>query len=153
MTTAPYNLNRDIIVNRWIRILGSEFTLTYSRSSGPGGQNVNKVNTKVTLRWNVTDSPSLPAAVKQRFLRHYAARITESGDLVINSQKTRSQSSNAIDCRQRVQQLITAVAVAPKVRRKTRPSKGSKERRLESKRQRSSLKRHRRDSKRPPGDE
>jgi ribosome-associated protein len=150
MTTAPNNSNRDVIVNRWIRIPGSEFTLTFSRSSGPGGQNVNKVNTKVTLRWNVTDSPTLPAAVKQRFLRYYAARITESGELVINSQKTRSQPSNASDCLQRVHQLIAAVAVAPKIRRKTRPSKGSRERRLESKRQRSSLKRNRRDSKRPP---
>ncbi|MCL4118592.1 UNVERIFIED_CONTAM: hypothetical protein GTU68_006475 [Idotea baltica] len=152
MTTAPYQPNRDVVVNRFIRIPGSEFTLTYSRSSGPGGQNVNKVNTKVTLRWNVRDTTSLPFAVKQRFLVHYASRLTVVGELVLNSQKTRSQSSNAMDCLQRLRQLVAAVAVAPKVRRKTRPSRASKERRLESKRRKSSVKKNRRDSKRPSYD-
>lgn len=152
MPTSPQPTNRDVTVNRSIRIPECEFVFSYSRSSGPGGQNVNKVNTKVTLRWNVTESPSLPPAVKQRFLRAYSARLTDSGELILNGQKTRSQSSNVLDCLQRLQQLVAAVAVAPKIRRKTKPSRGSKERRLKSKRLKSSVKKNRRDSKRPSAD-
>jgi len=132
-----------LVVTDQITIPRSEFHLTFVRSSGPGGQNVNKTSTKVVLRWSVTGSESLPEEVRQRFLARYPRRITESGELVLTSERYRQQGRNIEDCLQKVRGLILAVAQPPKVRRKKRPSKASKEARLHDKRAVSDKKRSR----------
>lgn len=139
--TAP-----ELAVNRRLRIPHSEFTFTFARSGGPGGQNVNKVNTKAVLRWPVSESPSLPEAVRQRFLAKNRRRITNEGDLVLSSQRYRDQARNVDDCLEKLRQLLAEAAAAPKPRKKTRPTRASKERRLKAKQQQSDKKR----SRRPP---
>jgi ribosome-associated protein len=131
-------------VNRRIQIPLEEFQFTFVRSSGPGGQNVNKVNSKAVLRWAVTASPSLPDDVRQRFLTQYPTRITTEGELVLSSQKYRDQPRNQEDCLEKVREMLLAVAAAPTVRRATKPSRGAKLRRLEGKRARSAVKSNRR---------
>ena len=132
-----------LIVNSRLKIPREEFDLTFARSSAPGGQNVNKVNTKATLRWPVAASASLPPPVKARFLARYASRLTTEGDLVISSQRFRSQAKNIDDCLEKLAAMLAAVAVAPTKRKPTRPSAGSKERRLHEKRVRSQRKQRR----------
>ena len=114
------------------------------RSSGPGGQNVNKVNTKVRLRWPVVESPSLPDPVKKRLLEKYHRRINSDGELLITSQRYRDQSRNVDDCLEKLRELLTDVGTTPKPRKKTKPSRASKERRLREKRVQSDRKRSRR---------
>jgi ribosome-associated protein len=133
-----------LAVNRRIRIPHAEFTLTFVRSSGPGGQNVNKVATKAQLRWNVSGSPSLPDSVRQRFLEKYRRRVTVDGELVMTSQRYRDQKRNADDCLEKLREMLTAVATPPKPRKKTKPSRGAIERRLREKRERGSRKQSRR---------
>ena len=96
-------------VDSQIQIPLDEMRFTVSRSSGPGGQNVNKVNSKVTLHWNVRHSPSLPHDVRERFLVAYSHRLTNDGDVVIYSQKHRDQPQNRADCLEKLRQLILAV--------------------------------------------
>jgi ribosome-associated protein len=102
------------------------------------------VNTKVRLRWDVARSPSLPEAVRERFQRTYARRITAEGDLLITSQRYRDQVRNIDDCLEKLRELLAAVATPPRRRKKTRPSRASKERRLQGKREQSERKRSRR---------
>jgi ribosome-associated protein len=139
-----------LIVNSRLQIPLSEFEFTYARSSGPGGQNVNKVNSKALLRWPVTHSPSLPPDVRERFLRRFASRLTTEGELLISSQRYRDQGRNADDCLEKLRLMVAEVAVRPVTRRKTRPTRSSTEKRLEKKREASSKKQLRR---RPAGDE
>ena len=113
------------------------------RSAGPGGQNVNKVSTKAVLRWQVVATPSLPEAVRRRFLERYANRINGEGELVIAADEHREQSRNLAACYERLRQMILAVLHPPRRRVKTRPSRAAVERRIESK-QRSSEKKQRR---------
>ena len=94
-----------------IQIPADELHFTFVRSAGPGGQNVNKVNTKAVLRWAVTTSPSLSDSVRARFLAHYGSRLTNDGELIINSQQYRDQSRDRADCLQRLQTMLAAVAV------------------------------------------
>ncbi|MEQ8784875.1 MAG: alternative ribosome rescue aminoacyl-tRNA hydrolase ArfB [Pirellulaceae bacterium] len=129
-----------LIVNNRIRIPLDEFSFTFTRSGGPGGQNVNKVNTKATLRWPVADSPSLPETVRQRFLEKNRRRITNEGELVMSSQRYRDQARNVDDCLEKLRDLLAEAAIVPKVRKKTRPTRGSKERRLKAKQQKSDKK-------------
>jgi ribosome-associated protein len=110
-----------------------ELHFQYSRSGGPGGQNVNKVSSKAQLKWNARETTRLPERVKERFLTQYASRLTNEGEVVIASQLTRDQRSNHEDCLTKLREMIMAVWTAPKKRRPTKPSKGSKERRLKSK--------------------
>jgi ribosome-associated protein len=124
----------------------AELEFTFVRSSGPGGQNVNKVNTKAVLRWSVKQSSSLPAPVRQRFLTRYARRITATGDVVITSQKFRDQGRNAADCTMKLQSLVDAVWAEPVKRKATKPSRGAVVRRQESKRRQSQKKQSRRHS-------
>ncbi len=115
-----------------IIISRSEFTFTFSRSGGAGGQNVNKVNTKATLTWDMLHSTSLSMAVKERFTAKYQRYIVDQ-QVVITSQRFRSQLQNIDDCVAKLHELIATVEVAPKNRRATRPTKSSVHKRLESK--------------------
>ncbi len=133
-----------LIVTDKLAIPLREFRFTFVRSSGPGGQNVNKVASKAQLRWQVLASPSLPEPVRQRFLAKYGRRVNSEGELVIESQRTRDAARNEADCLARVRRMLAEVAEAPKRRRATRPTRGSIERRLLSKRQQSDRKRGRR---------
>jgi ribosome-associated protein len=128
-----------------IRIPLEELKFSFSRSGGPGGQNVNKVNTKVTLRWDVQRSPSLPDPVRQRLLARYRRRTTQHGELLITSQRYRDQGRNVADCMEKLRDIVRSVASPPVPRRPTRPTRASKERRLGEKKQRSKTKKLRRD--------
>jgi len=133
-----------LVVSSRVQVPQSEFEFSYARSSGPGGQNVNKVNSKATLRWPVTSSPSLPADVRQRFLTRYASRLTTEGELLVTSQRYRDQPRNIADCLEKLRAMLAAVAVPPTPRRKTRPTKASGERRLKGKRATGEKKQNRR---------
>jgi len=127
-----------------VRIPREELEFSFTRSSGPGGQNVNKVNSKAVMRWPASTSPSLPPDIRARFLQHYASRLTNEGELVLTCQTHRDQAQNIEACLGRLRAMIAAVAVAPKKRKKTKPSRGSIERRLQAKRQASEKKTGRR---------
>jgi ribosome-associated protein len=132
-----------LIVTPHLRIPLREFKFSFARSGGPGGQNVNKVNTKATLRWAVLQSPSLPDDVRGRLLVHLGRRITAEGDLLITSQRFRDAGRNTADCLEKLRRLIAGVAVPPRRRRPTRPTRSSAERRLRHKRQHARTKRNR----------
>ena len=124
-----------------IAIDESELTETFVRASGPGGQNVNKLATAVQLRFDVRHSPSLPADVRVRLAALAGRRLTQDGVLVIIAQRHRTQERNREDARTRLIELIRQAAVPPKRRRPTRPTAASRERRIESKKRRSGVKR------------
>ena len=109
-------------------------------SSGPGGQNVNKVNTKATLRWSVTQSTALPGAVRERFMKRFASRVTEAGEVVLQSDVYREQARNTADCLDRLRAMILSVVRPPTVRKKTKPSRAAQQRRLAEKRERAQVK-------------
>jgi len=123
------------------RVPARELTIRFVRSSGAGGQNVNKVSTKAVLRWPVLASRALPADVRARFAERFATRITIDGDLVLTSDRHRDQGRNVADCLAKLDAMLDAVATPPRPRRKTRPSRGAVERRLTEKRARSDKKR------------
>jgi ribosome-associated protein len=133
-----------IPVSSGLSIDVSEIVERFVTSSGPGGQNVNKVATAVELRFDARGSPSLPDAVKVRLLRLAGARATQDGVVVITAQSHRSQLRNREDALMRLLDLIRAAETAPKRRRVTRPTLGSKQRRLEDKGVRSGVKAMRR---------
>jgi ribosome-associated protein len=124
-----------------ISIREAELTLDFIRSSGPGGQNVNKVATAVQLRFDVFRSTSLPEAVRRRLLRMAGKRVSKEGVLLIDARRFRTQERNRQDAVDRLVEWIRKAAVKPKKRIKTRPTLRSRERRLEGKRRRSETKR------------
>jgi ribosome-associated protein len=115
----------------------------FVRSSGPGGQNVNKVASAVELRFDVRASTTLPEAVRDRLLARRDRRMTAEGVLVIHAQRFRTQERNREDARERLHALIEACREAPKPRVATKPTRGAVERRLGSKRERAQVKRER----------
>ncbi|HWB08517.1 MAG TPA: alternative ribosome rescue aminoacyl-tRNA hydrolase ArfB [Pirellulales bacterium] len=147
MSTAetPPSRAPALTVTNSLRIPLDEFEFTYTRSSGPGGQNVNKVNSKALLRWPVRTSPSLPEPVRQRFLSRYSNRVTAEGDLLVSSQRYRDQAKNIDDCLSKLREMLAEVAAPPVRRKRTKPSRASIKRRLENKRRTSDKKRGRRE--------
>jgi ribosome-associated protein len=135
---------RVLFVTPQLRIPFEEFSFTFARSGGPGGQNVNKVNSKAVLRWRVLESPSLDARVRARFVEQNRNSITEAGDFIITSQRYRDQPRNIDDCHEKLRELLARAAVQPKRRKPTKPTAGSRRRRLSDKRLRSAAKERRR---------
>jgi ribosome-associated protein len=127
-----------------ISIDDSEIEESFVRSSGPGGQNVNKLSTAVQLRFDVRRSPSLPNDVAVRLMRLAGSRMTKDGVLVLIAQNHRTQERNRAEARDRLVALIQQAAERPKPRRATKPTKASKERRIEGKKRRSDVKAMRR---------
>ena len=138
-----------LAVDDRIQVPLRELTFRYSRSSGPGGQHVNKTNTKATLRFDVAHTRSLPEDVRARLLERYPRRITASGELLISSQRFRDRGRNVADCLEKLRRLLASVSTPPRPRRKTRPSRASIERRMAEKRRRAARKTLRR----PPATE
>lgn len=136
-------MNDDLVVSSRLTIPGSELDWTAVRASGPGGQNVNKVATKVVLSFDPR-SPSLPAAVSQRLLTLAKHRLDAEGRLVVTCDETRSQSKNLKLACERLAELIRGALVVPKRRRPTRPSAAAQRARVENKRIAGNKKRQRR---------
>ena len=128
-----------------MKSLEREIQLDYIRSSGPGGQNVNKVATAVQLRFDVVNSPSLTADVKTRLVKLAGKRMTDAGVLIIEASKFRTQEKNREDAIERLNALVKKASEKPKLRHKTKPTKASKEERLKEKKKRGETKKMRGD--------
>ncbi len=134
----------DLRVTRAITIPGDELAESFSRAAGPGGQNVNKVASKVELRWNPAASRALGEADRAWLLERLAGRITSSGDVVVRASRTRDQVRNRAEARERLAELLREALARPRKRVATRPGRGAVERRLAGKKRRAVLKRTRR---------
>ncbi len=113
----------------------NEVLFTFARSSGPGGQNVNKVNSKAVLRWNPIQSNFISEPIRQRFINKYGSRLTNQGDLILTSDQFRDQARNKVDCIDKLVEMLSSVMRPPKKRLKTKPTRSSQERRHQAKRQ------------------
>ena len=133
-----------ITIGHGVDIDEGELDESFVRASGPGGQNVNKVSTAVQLRFDVANSPSLPNDVRARLVKLAGRRMTKDGELIIVANQYRTQERNRDDARTRLIELIARAAESPPPpRRKTRPTRASKERRLTDKKKRGEIKRGR----------
>ncbi len=132
-----------IRINPRLNIPAAELEFRFSTSSGPGGQHVNRSETKVTLRFDVAESPSLSEAQRERVLRKLASRLDKDGVLQIQAQESRSQRKNREAAVGRFRAMLAEALRKPKRRRRTMPTKAAVEKRLAAKRQRAALKRDR----------
>lgn len=133
----------DLEIAPHLTLPEAEIREAASRSSGPGGQHVNKSNTRVTLRWNVRHSQALNSRQRGLLLEGLRVRLTLEGDLVVNADRTRSRARNREHARERIVELVREALVEPEVRRPTKPSRASKIRIRKEKTNRSVVKRHR----------
>jgi ribosome-associated protein len=127
-----------------VRVPLREIGFRFVRSSGPGGQNVNRVASKAVMRWNVRTSPSIAEDIRARFVARFASRITAEGDLLLGCDRHRERERNREDCLERLSRMLASVAAPPRPRRRTRAPRGVAERRLHDKRVRAETKRRRR---------
>jgi ribosome-associated protein len=127
-----------------ISIPQEELHFTFARSSGAGGQNVNKVNSKAVLRWYPAASVVMGEAAKGRFMARFGSKLAADGAMVLMSDRFRDQGRNVADCLEKLKEMIASVLKPPKVRRATKPTFGSKQRRLKAKKEASEKKQSRR---------
>ena len=132
-----------IEINSIIQISENELAFDFVRAAGPGGQNVNKVATAVQLRFDVWNNATLPVDVKSRLAKLAGRRVTNEGILIIEAQRFRTQEQNRTDAIERFAVLVRKSLETPKHRQKTKPTAGSREKRLQSKKKRSEVKRTR----------
>ena len=131
-------------INATLIVPDDELFFTFARSGGPGGQNVNKVASKAILHWNLAGNTTLPADVKQRLRTQEANRLTTEGALVLQGQRFRDQGKNIEDCLAKLREMVLRALHVPRPRRPTKPSRGSKQRRLTGKKQQAERKANRR---------
>lgn len=129
---AADHMEQQLEITPVFSIPMTEFELSYVRSSGPGGQNVNKVSSKAVLRWNLAASP-LPEEAKERFAALYPSYLTERGEVVLTGQRFRDAPKNRDDCLEKLRQMLRAALTKPKKRIPTKPTRGSIRRRLADK--------------------
>jgi ribosome-associated protein len=116
-----------------LTIPARELQITFARSSGPGGQNVNKVSSKASVRWSVAASAILPEETRQRLLARLASRLTREGELIVVSQRFRDAGRNVADALEKLQTVVSAAVRPPRLRKPTRPTRGSVRRRRDAK--------------------
>jgi ribosome-associated protein len=132
-----------LVVSEHIAIPDEELEWKFIRSSGPGGQNVNKVASAVQLRFLLPQNTSLPAAVRSRLQRLAGQRLVDDGSILLSARTERSQEQNRRAALERLADLVRAALIEPKIRKKTRPTRASKERRIDTKKHRAGTKRQR----------
>jgi ribosome-associated protein len=135
---------RDLVVTPRLTIPAAELAFQFARSGGSGGQNVNKVSSKVELRWHPGTSTALTLDDRTWLLSRLANRLTGDGTLIVTSTATRDQIKNRGDAESKLVLIVRSALERPKLRRPTKPSRGSKRRRVDDKRHRSEIKRNRR---------